>query len=439
MALNLDEMIATYNGTALLEAGHQEWGYIDNVWYLAIPDSINTASEENRKYWDTVHIGKSPFSEHPLFTRQEFIKANYQLLMRATNNPEMALFGSMYRMSMLDQGILCLSQTERKVAVNEYVLVAPLNNRWDAAENHLPAIASSNAIASYVKRFATTFISHLAFVFSARGHHYTPEYNEHYKRLQDACFITAPSSFGMPTNEYLYRSFIHCFGVSPIIELAGALNAQSKLPAAMQLRFSPHAPIAGCAHITTLKAILNAMEKEVLWKSIGLKFEREVDLITEEVRKINERPYDYHVSSRCITGNPRVMVAQEAMEAFTKLSQLALGYLEYLGSKHSLYGQKAVTSKAGGLGPTAETWEDAFNEYGTPDIRNMSTEEFLAEMFPERGAVERKVKRLIVRNVREDKRDDLALRKEQLEIMKLEEEMRRSGIEIPRIEVIGDQ
>lgn len=432
-------MIATYNGTALLEAGHQEWGYIDAVWYLAIPNTYNAASDENKQFWSKTRLGKSPFSDHVLFSRQEFIKANFQLLLRATNNSEMALFGSMYRMALVDQGILCMSQNERKVAVNEYVIVDPLNGRWDAHENNLPLINSSNSIAAYVKRYATTFASHLAFIFSARGHHYTPEYNEHYKRLQDACFIVAPSSFGMPTNEYLYRSFIHCFGVSPIIELATILNRDSKLPAAMQLRFSPHAPIAGCAHITTLKAILNAMEKEVLWKSIGLKFEREVTVIDTEVGRINTRPYDYHVSSKCITGNPRIMVSQEAMEAFTKLSQLALGYLEYLGSKHSLYGQKAVTSKAGGLGPTAETWEDAFNEYGTPDIRNMSTEEFLAEMFPGRGAVDRKVRRLVVKNARDDQRDDLKLRREQLEVSKLEDEMRRNNIDVPRFEVPIDQ
>lgn len=434
MALNLDELIATYNGTALLEAGHQEWGYIDEIWYLAIPNTYNTAPDENKKFWEVPRIGRSVFVEKPLFTRQEFLKANYQRLFRITNSPEMALFGAMYRMTLADQGVICTNRLERKVAVDEYVIVDPINNRWDAAENNIPVIASSNAIASYAKRFSTTFIAHLAFIFSARGHHYAPEYNEHYKRLQDACFITAPSAFPMPSNEYLYRSFVHCFGVHPIIELSLAYNDQSRLPAAMKLRFDPHPPIAGCSHITTLKAILNAMEKEVLWKSIGVKFESDVDVINREVALIRKNPYDYHVSSRCINGNPRTMVSAEAMNSFNKLSQLALGYLEYLGTKHSLYGQKAVTAKAGGIGPAAETWEDAFNEYGTPDIRNLSTAEFLAEMFPERGAVDRKVRRVENKRLKEDRKEDLQLRKEQLEVAKIETEMRNSGIDIPRVE-----
>lgn len=432
MALNLDELIATYNGTALLEAGHQEWGYIDDIWYLALPNTIKTASAENQKHWDSVHIGRSVFTDYPLFTREEFIKANYHRLFKATNSAELALFGSLYRMTLADQGLICLSRVNRRVAVDEYLIVEPLGNSWNSAENNLPVIASSNAIAAYAKRFSTTFASHLAFIFSARGHHYAPEYNEHYKRLQDACFITSPSVFPMPSNEFLYRSFIHCFGVHPIVELALEFNHNSRLPAAMKLRFDPHPPIAGCAHITTLKAILNAMEKEVLWKTIGTKFEKEVQLITDEVLLIRQTPYNYHVSSRCISGNPRTMVSQKAMEAFGKLSQLALGYLEYLGNKHSLYGQKAVTAKAGGVGPTAETWEDAFNEYGTPDIRNLTTAEFLAEMFPERGTVERKVRRLEVKREKDDRRDDLILRKETLEVLKLEKEMTDRGIEVPR-------
>jgi hypothetical protein len=433
MALNLDELIATYNGTALLEAGHQEWGYIDDIWYLAVPDTYATASEENKKYWEEIHLGRSAFIDYPLFTKQDFIKANYQRLFRATNSPELALFGTLYRMTLVDQGLFCSDKGKRRVAVDEYVIVKPINNRWDAAENNLPVIVASNAIAAYAKRFSTTFIAHLAFIFSARGHHYAPEYNEHYKRLQDACFITSPSAFPMPSNEFLYRSFVHCFGVHPIIELALAFNAASKLPSAMKLRFDPHPPIAGCAHITTLKAILNAMEKEVLWKTIGSKFDREVDLINQEVALIRKSPFLYHVSSRCISGQPRVMVSQHAMEAFNKLSQLALGYLEYLGNKHSLYGQKAVTAKAGGVGPTAETWEDAFNEYGTPDIRSLTTAEFLAEMFPERGSVERKIRRLEVKRAKDDRKDDLVIRKEQLEVAKLETEMRDKGIDIPKV------
>jgi hypothetical protein len=418
MALDLGNLINFYNGTALLEAGTQEWGYIDAGWHLMIPDTYNNVAQSVKDYWLDYHLGHNPFTEqdHIICTKENFLKANYRAIFAITNNADIALFGAMFRMAIMETGCFATAIARRHVSVDEYTIVAPLNGDWNNAANNVPNNPNANAIAQYVRRFHLTLVSQLAFIFCARGHHYTNELNEHYKRLQDACFMANAPGFNLPNNENLYRNFVHCFGMSVLLDLTLLSVRDARIPAAMTVRFTPHAPIAGVAHITTLKAILNSMEKEMLWKQVKAKFQASLDVIDIMVRAIHERPYEYHVSSMILTGHARRVASEESIVAFNELSQICLGYLEYLGNRNSLHKQKAVTSKAGGLGPIAETWEEAFTQYGKPDIKHLTAPEFILEMFPSANSVEFKVSRVIKRDQISDKKAELEIRAAELDV-----------------------
>ena len=431
MALDLPNLIDFYNGTALLEAGTQEWGYIDVGWHLAVPNSYETAAKELRDDWQDFHIGRSAFSDTKggVLNKSHFLKANYHLINKTVNNPEIALFGAMLRMAIVEHGCFSYAMRARLVSVDEYSIVAPIGRDWDDIANDIPSLPNAKAIAQYVRRFHLTLISHLVFVFSARGHHYTNELNEQYRRLQEACFMQNAPGFNLPNNEHLYRNFVHCFGMAPLLSLSLKSVQEAQIPAAMTIRFTPHPPIAGVAHITTLKAIINAMEKEMLWKQVKDKFTDSLNYLDEMVNEIHAHPFDFHVSSRILTGRPRRMASEQSIKAFNELSQIALGYLEYLGNRNSLHKQKAVTAKAGGLGPAAETWEEAFAQYGKPDIKHMTAPEFIMEMFPVKENVNLKVSRVVDSMKLADRKATLEIEKAELEVQVQRQNLLRLGHE----------
>jgi len=418
MALDLNNLINFYNGTALLEAGTQEWGYIDAGWHLMIPDTYNAVPQDIKTHWSRYRLGTSPFTSegNVAFSKDNFLKANYRAIFVMTNNADTALFGALLRMAIVDSGCLAMVLGERRVSVDEYTIMAPLNGNWGDVANNIPTNPNANAIAQYVRRFHLTLVSQLAFVFCARGHHYTNELNEQYRRLQEACFMVAAPGFNLPSNEHLYRNIVHCFGMACLLDLSLKAVQEAKIPAAMTIRFTPHPPIAGIAHITTLKAILNSMEKEMLWKQVKNHFAKSLEILDLMVADIHGRPFDYHVSSMILTGHARRMASEDSIIAFNELSQICLGYLEYLGNRNSLHRQKAVTSKAGGLGPVAETWEEAFTQYGKPDIKHLTAPEFILEMFPSSSSIDFKVNRVIARDKLADKKAELDVRNAELDL-----------------------
>jgi len=276
-------------------------------------------------------------------------------------------------------GTLALDPRMRNVLVDEYTYVKAPDAGWDSVI--LPKLTYMRDIAAWAKRYAPTIMSHIMFVFCARGHHWTPEYVELYQRLSANSFVAAPQGWSLPTSEVLYRSIFHCLGVSPLIRAARLLITQNKLPSSMIIRFKPAPPIAGAAHITTLNAILLDMHRHALWERLKNWKEKEVQVIEDEVEIIHADAYAYHVASKVLCGKERKMITDKAMEAFHALAPIALGYVQYLGKKHSLYGQKAVTQKYGGMDPLVEMWSDAFEKFGLPNIKKMDVDTFFMEIM----------------------------------------------------------
>jgi hypothetical protein len=431
-ALDLDKLIELFNGTFLLEAGAQEWGYIDKAWNLAVPDDVLLSDEKSLNYWSTFHIGESPFKHSAITGERQFIKANFHKLMTATQSPELSLFGTMYRLALVQNGAFALKPLGRNVFIDEYEIVKPLGKSWDDKENDLPDIKSAGSIAAWAKRYSAMFVSQMIFMFSARGHHYTPEFNENYRKLQEACFLVHPTEFQMPNNEMLYRSFIHCLGVSPLLALTTQNVEKGKLPAAMTLRFTPHPPIAGCAHITTLNAILKNITKETLWTHIHEKFEDDFETIRSEVAIIANSPFEYHVSSKCLVGKGRRIISNQANIAFIKLSQLALGYLSYLTANHSLSKQKAVTAKSGGATPLSEVWATAFDQFGLPNVSHMAIDEFMEEMFPTETNRQKKMDIEYQKKAKIIREEAIKAKKDELEIDQLIIELENSRLDLAK-------
>jgi len=370
MPIDLQTLLDDYNGSAMAVAGHAEWGFIPEEWFLAVP--ANLALPANYQ------IGTSPFANAG--ERKAFIQANFHQVRAAAGSNEAALFIALLRLHIANQGTIAATVAARSVVEDEYNLRTPVNGNWTDPANEIPDVASSHNIAKFVKHHGNTLVHQMVYLFSARGHHWDPQYNDLYERLKRACFITGDVGFQMPSNETLYRSAIHAFGIKPLLDLTLADKNAGRMAAAMALRFTPAAPIAGVAHVTTLNAALQTMKQEAWWDVFNAKFQGEIAVIQTEVDTIHATPYTYHVAAKVFGYANRTMVSQEAMNAFNRLAQFVLGYIDHLGRRHSLAGQQAVTQKSGGPRGMAEAFSRACDKFTKPSTDVDSMAAFLANV-----------------------------------------------------------
>jgi len=370
MSTDLPTLLDDYNGSAMAIAGHAEWGFVPEEWFIAIPEGFILPNATN--------IGTSPFPDDG--ARQQFIQANFHQCRQAAGSNEVALFVAMLRYHIAQQGVLAATVAARAVVEDEYVVVAPRNDNWKDVQNNIPAIGAMHSISKFVKHHGNTLVHQMIYLFSARGHHWDPAYNDLYERTKKACFITGDMGFQLPSNEVIYRLAMHGFGVRPLLDLTLADKAANRMAAAMTLRFSPSAPIAGVAHITTLYAALNTMKQEAWWEAFDQKFNGEIGAINDEVAAIHSAPYTYHVAAKVFGHNQRAMASKPAMDAFNRLAQFVLGYIDHLGRRHSLAGQQAVSQKSGGARGIAEAFSRACDKFTKPSTDVDSMAAFLASV-----------------------------------------------------------
>lgn len=374
MTTDLTVLMTDYNGAIFAEAGVVEWGYIPDGWKLALP--------RNDAFWQTAAL---PDATTPgvLMNNLDaahistFLKANYKRVRPLVDSPDEALWVAMIRHHAAARGLICKIDG-RRVREDEYSIEPFLDADWNHASNSIPAIIRAPEIAKWVKRFGNAVLHSVALAFASRGHHYKADYKEYYERLMAVQGVDMKPSFQLPTYEVMFRLSIHCLGVWPLINLAITDKTANVMSAPMAIRWDPHAPVAGCAHITTLRAALTEMNKEAWFGAFQTKFAGQITAITNSCAAIAQHPYEYHVATSFITAQPRRYVTADAKTAFDKLSQFALGYIDFLGKKHSLAGEKAVTSHSGGMGSVANQFSKACQKYSAGDFTAATMREWLA-------------------------------------------------------------
>jgi uncharacterized membrane protein YfbV (UPF0208 family) len=370
MPIDLQVLLDDYNGSAMAVAGHAEWGFIPEEWFLAYPVGFGLPAN--------YVIGTTPFANDD--ERKAFLKANYRQVRNVAGSNETALFVALLRLHVATQGTLVSTVNARSVVEDEYVAVNHQGADWNDPLNDIPDTPTFHNVAKFIKHHGNTLVHQMIYLFSARGHHWDPQYNELYERLKKACFISGDLGFQLPSNEVIYRLAIHAFGVKSLLDLTMADRNTGRMAAAMVLRFTPSAPIAGVAHITTLNAALNTMRQEAWWEVFEAKFHEEITKIRDEVNTIHRAPYTYHVAAKVFGHNQRTMVSQQSLDAFNRLSQFVLGYIDHLGRRHSLAGQQAVTQKSGGPRGMAEAFSKACDKFTKPSTDVDSMAAFLASV-----------------------------------------------------------
>jgi hypothetical protein len=371
--MDLTVLITDYNGAIFAEAGVVEWGYIPEAWKLAQP--------EGEAFWSSAQIPDAQTAGIAMAGlngahAQTFMKANFKRVRPLVDTADEALWVTLMRYHAATRGLIC-KQAGRKVREDEYSTERVLDGNWAHANNNIPPNLRSVEIARWVKRFGNAVLHAVALAFSSRGHHYKADYKEYYERLMAVQGVDMKPTFTLPSYEVMFRLSIHCIGVWPLVALAISDRQANIMSAPMAIRWTPHAPVAGCAHITTLKAALTEMNKEAWFGAFQAKFQAQIADIDTAVQAVAAHPYEYHVATSFITGQPRRFVTPQAKNAFDKLSQFALGYIDFLGRKHSLAGEKAVTSHSGGMGSVANQFSKACQKYSAGDFTAATMREWL--------------------------------------------------------------
>jgi len=379
--MDLQNLLDVYNGTAFLEAGTVEWGYVEPEWYLAVPR--NAGQLLNHKY----ELGTTPFIDDN--SRDMFINANFHKLRRVLDTDDKAFFGAFLRYHIVNAGMFSPKLEDRKVKEDEYeymelkvveqLIVGEGEQKTEKPhiEPKVPIINSANSITRFVKKYGDSLVHMMVYVFSARGHHWQERYDELYDRLMRVCMIEKPTTWQLPNNREIFRQIMHCFGVYLPRVFTEECVRTGRVAQPMFLRFSPHAPIAGVAVALTSNAILDYMEAELWWKSYDEKFTQEVQAIREEKKRIAIKPYEYHVASKVLAGCPQLKLSENFTKAFNRISQHLLGFVDNLGKRHTLSGQMSVTSHAHGMTKLGENFSRACDKLNFIDISNMDMSNFI--------------------------------------------------------------
>lgn len=373
MALDINLLIADYNGAVFAQAGVVEWGYIPAEWFLAQPVGLAIFGNAQLPADVTPNV---PLVNFDAAAQLTFIKAQFKRVRPLVDSNDEALWVATLRYHCVMRGLIC-NVAGRRIREDEYSLEAPHDADWTHVNNNIPGIPRARDISKWVKRFGNAVLHAIALAFTSRGHHYKNEYKDYYDRLMAVQGVDMKPSFNLPSAEVMYRLSIHCFGVWPLISLAFRDKLDNVMSAPMVIRWTPHAPIAGVAHITTTKAAIIEMNKEGWFGAFSTKYAAEIQALNAEVTAIGTNPYDYHVSTAFITAHARRMVSPQGAAAFAKLSQLALGYIDFLGRKHSLAGEKAITSHSGGMGSLATQFSKACQKYSAGNFNAESMQEWL--------------------------------------------------------------
>lgn len=367
--MDLDSLINDYNGAAKLSAGTAEWGYVEEKWFLQIPDSCTYPPETLFK------IGETAFGEH--LNAKHFITANYHKLLECVDSPDKALFLTMFRYHLVNQGLITFDLNKRCVQENEYTFAKCRGLDWKAANNNIPNNVNYVEIAKYVKRYADSFIQFMVYVFCARGHHWQDGYEMKYQDLMKACSIPTPLSFALPSLKDIFRQSIHAFGVALPLQYVLFSKLQGNMSHPMVIRFTPHPPIAGAAQALTSNAIIDSMRREQWFGDFNKKFEESVTQIAIEKMTISAEPYRYHVASKVLTGTGPQTLSQKFTIAFNQLSPYLMGYVIYLGRRNTLSQQSVISQKSGGTTPAAENFAKACEQFSSSKPTGDNMQQYL--------------------------------------------------------------
>lgn len=370
--MDLIEIINTYNGAITLSSGAVEWGFVSEDWFLCIPEGCTLTKEDGHT------LGQSPFGEK--LNAVNFIKANYHAAFRATNNADKALTIALLRYHIATCGLLDMDINARCVSENEYVVVKHNGADWAAAENNIPDNPKKKEIAKWAKRFGDTIIHCMVYVFSARGHHWQPGYDELYNRLIKATGIDTNVNFTIPTHTELFRSTFHAFGVKIPLDYAHYCIANGKMSNPLIIRFDPNPPIAGAAQALTSLAVIDHMKNEKWFNFFREKFDTELGIIQNECASIRKTPYQYHVASRVLTGYPKINYTPDFIKASKIIGSYLLGYIEYLGRKNSLANQTSLTQHLGPISPEGELFIKACEKFSKISFQGDDMKAFLANI-----------------------------------------------------------
>lgn len=260
-------------------------------------------------------------------------------------------------------GVFQPSTEARCVFIDEYQRheVAPAG--FTATAREMAIIKRKGEIAEVeeeIKRNVHRIIGTAVHVFRTRNHHWTDSSQEFVSRTWSAAWNGEAPEWRI-SEEALFRSSLHCFGMRPLVDYTERANRLNILPVALKIRRS--AARAGTAPVRLVAAAFACMKAEPFYPEVRLAFGELIDAVNEHVEALKAAGDTAHVNHWFMCGaQVRAPYHEDLAEP---LMPIAVAYIQSLGPQSTLKSQQALRKRIANHVALVNALTEKFTTYRT--------------------------------------------------------------------------
>lgn len=209
-----------------------------------------------------------------------------------------------------------------------------------------------------IKRNLHRIIGTAVHVFRTRNHHWTDSSQEFVSRTWSAAWNGEPPSWPM-SDEELFRSSLHCFGMKPLVDYCVRADRQQLLPVALKIRQT--AARAGTAPVRLVAATLACMRAEPFYTEVRAAFADQIVAVNAHVEDLKVAGDKAHVNHWFMCGARARADYREALAE--PLMPIAVAYIQSLGPLATLKSQQALKKRVANHASLVDSLKDKFIAY----------------------------------------------------------------------------
>lgn len=267
-------------------------------------------------------------------------------------------------------GVFQPDTTARCVFIDEYMVHYEVPAGFTATLREMALIKRKEEIAEVeaaIKRNVHRIIGTAVHVFRTRNHHWTDSSQEFVARTWSAAWNGEPPEWRI-SEEALFRSSLHCFGMRPLVDYTERANRLDILPVALKIRRT--AARAGTAPVRLVAAAFACMRAEPFYPEVRAAFGDQIDAVNTHVEELKAAGDSAHVNHWFMCGvTPRANYREDLAEP---LMPIAVAYIQSLGPQATLKSQQALRKRIANHVALVNALTEKFTSYRT-DVFGRST------------------------------------------------------------------
>jgi hypothetical protein len=260
-------------------------------------------------------------------------------------------------------GVFQPSTRSRCVFIDEYTAHTRRPDGFMETVTQMAAIKQKPAVMEQeaaIKRNVHRIIGTAVHVFRTRNHHYQDSAAQFVQRTWSAVWNGSPPEWDI-SEEDLFRSSIHCFGMVPLVNYCMRAFSANVMPAALVIRKT--AARAGTAPVRLVDAAFKCMQAEPFYPMVAAAFATHILNVNNHVQQLIAWGDDAHVNHWFMCGARARATYNEALAE--PLMPLAMAYIRSLGPRSTLKMQVALNKRVSNHAALVEAFGTKFADFRT--------------------------------------------------------------------------